>query len=247
MSCERYAAEIVDHALGADLSRDGARHLAECAACRAAFDGQQRAMRAIEQDLAQLGAIEPSGDFAARVRTRIESRERARVPAFWWLTSAAAAAAAILLVAAFVIQRADRGDVPREAPRVAVSSKQPAQVPGVVPDVPAVTAEPPAAASASRRPNPSARDRRAVSAAHVTAPVRPDAEVIVPPDQALAIARLVALVRSGQGPDIPAKPAADPAPPADLVIAPLTIDALVVPDVEIASSAPAGSKSLEKE
>jgi hypothetical protein len=248
MSCERYASDVIDHALGADISRDGARHLAECAACRAAFDRQRQSMLAIERDLAQLAAIEPSGDFAARVRTRVESRER--VPAFWWLTSAVAAAAAVALVVTLVIQRADRGGDSQAAPQVAVSSPPPVPAPPVAPDVPALTPEP--AIGGSGRERPATRTTRSIRHAGASVerpapPVRPEGEVLVPPDQVRAIARLVALVRSGGVPDMPAAPAADPAPPVDLVIAPLTIDVLVVPDVGIPLPASADRKSLEKE
>jgi hypothetical protein len=63
----------------------------------------------------------------------------------------------------------------------------------------------------------------------------PAAEVLVPPDQQRAIAQLMRLVRNGtlDASRFPVDRQGESATPAELVVPPLTIEPIAVPDVEI--------------
>jgi hypothetical protein len=67
----------------------------------------------LDRELARLRAIEPSPEFAAKVRARI-AEEPARSTSWWWVLAALPAAAAVALAVSFATR--DVPDVPAPAP-----------------------------------------------------------------------------------------------------------------------------------
>ncbi len=145
-----------------------------------------------ERDLQQLLSVQPSADFVARVRTRIE---RERVRPMWslrsWRLGLAAGALAVAALAIVLALRPKPTAVPPSAPIVA---QVPPQPPMVTPDTPrrpdreAVLA--PVEEMASRR--------QPRSLAVVRPPSKSEPEVLVPPDQRIALERAMALFLSGE-------------------------------------------------
>jgi hypothetical protein len=178
----------------------------------------------LERELRDALAIEPSPDFAQKVRARIAARQS---PAVWWKFALPVAAACALVVglgvwghwrpgesAGAIVQRAgsDVGLRPevRSKPDAKVSANRPklAAVRTKVRTIPESTAEP---------------------------------EVIVPPDRAVALARFLELARRGAVNEETLKPVASAAPPPVLEIAPIVVTPLSVPELEPQSGVQTGA------
>jgi hypothetical protein len=144
-------------------------------------DDERRLMDAIEADLDREMAVEPSADFAARVRARIREPEHDG----GWSVPWKFAAAAVLTIATGVLFVALR-----DAPTDTVA---PAIVDGHDVPLPAPTLAP-SAVLTSRVP-----DARSVRVPQRRAATPPSAEpeVLVPPDFRLAIGRAMGMVRAG--------------------------------------------------
>jgi hypothetical protein len=129
---------------------------------------------------AELGAVEPSAAFAAGVRARVSARHSA---ATIWTMRAAVAAAAVMVAGAAAVRWAGPSVPTREtaAPIAAVRSH-------------AAPASPEAVASV-HRPGPAARPERQRPPAVRVAERR--LEVLVPPDQAIAVRRVLAAYAAG--------------------------------------------------
>jgi hypothetical protein len=239
MSCERYAEAIVDHACGADLPPDAAAHLRACDACTALFHEQRRLIDGLDGELRTALAIEPSPQFAPRVRAAIETApaEGRRGPIFWWTGLAAAAAAGILLVMVPSVERMQ--------PPSATAPTRPA---------------PPTAASADTRAIDASRTPRDIAPPPPSftvarqAPPQPvkerpldEPEIIVSEDQQRAVARFVALVRAGQldTSSLATEPDGEIAPPAELAVSPLAVAPIAIPSVEL-NTHPAVADGLPK-
>ena len=89
----------------------------------------ERLVAAAEADLQQLLSIDPSPEFAARVRSRIDENRQSRASNRWgWIGLAVAAAATVILVAALrtdqsspttqPVEIADRADMTLKVPPV---------------------------------------------------------------------------------------------------------------------------------
>lgn len=78
MACERFSDALKDHALGVALPSAAAAHLAVCSRCQAAFDRERRLHETMAGLIAQVGRVEPSADFQARLRRA--AGEPSRVP-----------------------------------------------------------------------------------------------------------------------------------------------------------------------
>jgi hypothetical protein len=241
MSCARYSTAIVDHACGAEIAPDAADHLAACRACSARFAEQRRLLEGLDDELQQALAVVPSADFARRVHSRIEHAPASSNRAVWW--SACAVAAAILLAIGLNVLRST--DV--VSPRPSDAGRQPPATAAI--NAPAVPVDPPVMEEGR---NVRRTERRV--AHHVRrGPVQerqvaalPVAEVLVPPDQERAIAHLMRLVRNGtlDASRFPVSRQGESAAPVELVVPPLKIDPIAVPDVEIPTSpVPAGRNS----
>ena len=175
----------------------------------------------IEEDLRQAVSVQPSPDFARKVRARIDER---RVDRDWWTWRWAAAAACILAVV-LGWRMVNRSEVERPqigGERKAVDVRLAAAPTLSVGERPTAIPRHPPAARTSRQPAPS------------------QPEVIVPEDNARAVARLLALARSGSITEERLAPVVPTAAPATLDVAPIVVPEISVPEVESLSVAPLG-------
>jgi hypothetical protein len=229
MSCERYAEAIVDHACGADLAPDAAAHLRACGACTALLHEQRRLIEGLDGELRTALAIEPSPQFAPRVRAAIETASASgrRGPMFWWSGLAAAAAAGILLVMVPSVERMPPPAAPvptRPAPPTAASTataaiddtRTPREIDRLVPS----------GIVARRAPRQPVKERPLA-----------EPEIIVSEDQQRAVARFVALVRAGRldASSLATEPDGDIAPPPELAVSPLAVAPIAIPSVEFST------------
>jgi hypothetical protein len=187
MACERYQGALTDLAAGAPAAPGLEAHLVGCAACRQELDALRRALALVETDLRQLLETEPSPALAARIRRA--AAEPLVSPAWRPGRVLQVVAAAALLAVALVVTR---GREPGPEPARAVDTHPPPanETPSPGPAArPAATALPSAVASASAS---------SVAVPHPRASTRPlappETEVLVPPGEAEALLRLVALL-----------------------------------------------------
>jgi hypothetical protein len=233
MSCERYASAIVDHACGAEIAADAVAHLESCAGCRRLFDEQRGLVQQLDEELQRALAIEPSPRFVPEVLARVE-RSATRWPRVAWWTIPAVAAAAVLVLIAIGVLRSNReriGDsqivaapaVVTKTPEVAPTHPKPA--PTVKPDEVAVVAD-------SHR-STGAHPVLARSVEHQPRPTQGQAAAVRSAVQPQAIARYLTLVRRGvlDTSALAVENETGAAAPADLTIAPLSVDALEIADV----------------
>jgi hypothetical protein len=144
-------------------------------------DEERRLMETIEADLDREMAIEPSPDFAAKVRARISAADRDRGWSFPW----ALAAAAVLMIAAGILFASWRGaPAGKDWPAIATGQDVPLLVPRLA--APAVATNRPPGARSVRVPPKQAPMARAS-----------EPEVLVPDDLRLAIGRVMDMVRAG--------------------------------------------------
>ncbi len=178
MSCERFTTRLLDFALGADDSELRA-HLDECASCRSQLETQCKLLASIDRGVAAMVAGNPSGDFAAHVRRRID--EKAAAPRPWFaglLPVSAAALALVVLVGVLTIGRPPR----------------PLQSAGVTPRAPVAPAEKPREIASPRNtihtaaPPSVARGPRPPHEGQMAANREP--EVLVPRGEMEAVMRL---------------------------------------------------------
>ena len=195
---------------------------------------ERRLMDAIEADLDRVMAVEPSADFAARVRARIGEADRdAR-----WNVPWAIAAAAVLVIAAGVLLATLR-DQPSAVDSAAIVTGHDVALPA--PKLPpAVTAAGRSLDVASARPRhdlsrvPIAR-RAAAGGSRIDRAVEP--EVLVPDDLRLAVARVMRMVRDGTiserafAPEHAASAVEEPAE---------AVGAMVIEELHVPSIDPAG-------
>jgi hypothetical protein len=148
----------------------------------------------LDDALADLRAelsIEPSPEFAAKVRQQID---RAPARSFWnlWTWSAVAATCAVAFVAGSLWLRADRVVITPGAPTtepVSVPSLAQSTTPMLTPTAPT--------------PRPTVKPAAVRAAAATTVLEGPDLKVLVPPDQLIAIRQLMAAVRAGSVKEMP--------------------------------------------
>ena len=211
MSCERYAQAIEDHACGAHLAAAAAAHLGSCPGCAAAFEARRGALEALDAELQRAVAIDPSPAFAAGVRAGIGRAPSAGYRLAW--LAAPLGIAAALALAVLIGLPGDRPATPAASSNVQPDS--PSSISRVLPESPTVA--PPATAAV--RPAAS-RGRRPAAL-----PRQPEPEIIVPDDRARALARYMALVRSGEVPaTAPMQPPSELQAPSNLVVDPLTVE-----------------------
>ena len=221
MSCDRYTAAIVDYACGADLPVDARAHLAGCTRCEALFDEQRRLMAGLDAELSAAIAIDPSPQFAPRVRAAVEARTVASHRHRWfWLGGLAATAAAVVIVASW--PSIDRGPSPSSP--IASVPRIEERRPPIEPVVP------------SRHPDQRVGTSRI---AHVkTPPAQSEQEIIVAPEQRIAVDRYVAMFRAGslETSALAASPQPVLAAPSDLVVAPLEVEPMAVPGGDLSTT-----------
>lgn len=222
MSCERYTDAIVDLACGAPpspLSEELERHLADCEPCAARLAAQRRLIDGLDADIERAMTVHTSSSFAAGVERRIEKAAHRSQRLFWW-SAAGLATAALLLAAAL---KSSSVQVPVKHRAVPVDARLSAPEP-------ASLETPLKAERKTPVPRPAARSL-------------PRVEVIVPAERAESVNAFLDLVRrhAFDGSNLRDDSRAEPGPPRELVVAPLTIAPIVVPDVEFpAGPVPAG-------
>jgi hypothetical protein len=253
MSCERFRDAITDHACGAEISAEAAAHLAGCADCRDAFDANRRALADVNAELERALSVAPSPEFVSRLHAHI------RVQKSPWAMPAGLAAAAVLVIAVFIAWRtADR------QPSASVAAPAALASPAVAAGTPPVASgTPPVASGFSRKdaavaqsdpgaarvlpPNrlrqgfgesavASAKAEGGSHAALAIATRHTEPEVIVPPDQIRAIARLQELLRNRVLDEATLPPQkAEPEALTDLTIEPLSVSDITLPDIDVSS------------
>jgi hypothetical protein len=224
MSCERHTSAIVDHACGAEIAADAAAHLTSCPHCGRLFDEQVRLLQDLDRQLQAALKIEPSARFVSDVVARVERSPSRWRNAIWW--GVPAAAAVLMLVTLGTLRDGDRltADRPHAAVRPSVPSTPASSLASSNPTT-RTTVE------TSRLTDSRRVDRRR---GVVKRPRTLDADALAPAAQSRAIARYLTLVRRGvvDGSALIRSNETGVARPADLAIAPLSIESLVVTNVE---------------
>ena len=187
MACQRFAAAIRAHAVGAPLAAAAAAHLGACPVCRSTFEAERRVLSSIDEALADVASAAPSPHFVSRLRAHLEGAPRRWAPRRWLMP--AVAAALTLLTVALTVPRSspERSDPPES------SSSRPADVPLTAP---ARSAIQDAHAAVAQATVPRARHGHT----RTVAAIRPTAapEVLVPGREREAVGRLFASLRAGR-------------------------------------------------
>ena len=227
MSCERHRNAIVDHACGAEIPADAAAHVKNCEACNRLFLEERRQIQDLDEQLQLALAIEPSARFVSTAMARVERSALGRRSAFWWSVVATAAATVLVVITLGALRLGER----RADDRRAAASSAPASPASVadraLPAAPAASVEDSAPVPVTTRT--SERTRRVARSEPMRQP-----SVVVPTEQGRALERYLALIRRGalEPPALAANAPPESPEPVDLVVAPLSVDAVVLPDVE---------------
>jgi hypothetical protein len=203
-------------------------------------DEEHRLVTVAEQDLDRLLSLQPSPDFAAKVRARVRDDER---PAQWrgrWVTGVAVAASIVVIAGiALMVATMRRAPAVKEVPvateaAVGRDVSLPADKPGVHQTLmadPASRIEDPTAPIPASRSAENAHIARPRSTATAGPPQRtavPD--VLIDPRRRDAMDRLLAMVRSGMT-DLPATAleGRQPIVAQDLAVPPVVVEQVEVP------------------
>lgn len=235
MSCERFRSALKDAALGRAMDFALEAHVSACPRCRGRLAEHRRAIAALDAGLNTALSVEPSASFQAQVRMHVADAPASAALSLRWIAIGTAVMALILMVV-FV------GRTPRPASTSTGSEKKTVGARPVEPaahreamnrsgDAPLAAALPGGAPAGSRAVRP--------QLAHAA----PD--VLVPPDRAEAIRRLVEAVAEGRvqpprGPDAPGAAAA-----AQSEIVPLTVQPISLSPLELRETAVPAIDSLE--
>jgi hypothetical protein len=191
MACERYRDALSDLAAGGRAEAAVEAHLASCDACRGELVVLRQALAVADEEMGRLLRAEPSPELATRIRSAVTESGTSREWRLGWFWPSLAAAAALLIALSVVTGRA-----PSPEPGVARGTRSPQLAgaagtaePSIATAAPEPTGEPAVAVPAPRAGDPSESPRLARRRA---APSEP--EVLVPPGEAEALLRLVALV-----------------------------------------------------
>lgn len=247
MSCNRYHRALRDHACGAPLVARAAEHLAECQACQTLLDRERKLLADLDRNLRLALRVSASPGFGAGVsaRARAERTSSWHVPGAAWLVAAASVVVAVAVFAGLAVERHPAAPSTRQPDGSVVAGSTPPVADTSLGEV----EQPVAAARPATLPRRAPREllsQASVAPAPTPPSAKPSFEVIVPPAQLQAIARLWELAE-GRALDEDAGPygsSADPPPPA-LIVAPLAATEIVVPDVEIVSGAAAAVRASD--
>jgi hypothetical protein len=191
MTCEDYRGALIESAAAGTVSVGAAAaHLADCAACRAAFAEEQSLFASIDAGLCVTANAEIPPSFVPRVRALIT--EQSVLPRTWAparMVFAVAVAASVVILAVQVARHA-RIDQQRKAPanrELASDVVAPAAPRGVL-------------RSGSASVSPSIVEKRRSGATTKTHQKTPpldiaETEIIVPPDQELILASYAQYLR----------------------------------------------------
>lgn len=191
----------------------------------------------LDRALQQMLSVQPSPEFAARVRMAVREEQPARRSSPWWAFAGGAAIAAAVLVAALawtigMIQTpapAADASVPQTVPPD--TARRPAAAESVEPPSRAEKREGRAAADGDRKPVPAPANARLRRPSRPSpSPVPREPEVLIAPEEQAGWRLLVeaATSRPMVGLDV-ASPTLDLLPvPADLTLPALTVEPIVV-------------------
>ena len=208
---------------------------------------ETRADTALDREIEELLAVEPSPEFLARIRARVaaEPEPGSWQHGWWWL--AAGATAVGVLAVAVAVSRPGPPEETRDPPRVAdVAPAGDARL-----SVPTVTLPPgpedvASPAAPPPPPQPILDDPAATAPpepAPVSAPAAPAAtgppqfaRVVISQSEAAALRQLFTQVSDGRlavpAPVEPSGPAAPPEPPAEVTIPPVIIEPVTLALIE---------------
>lgn len=246
MACDRFADDLRAHGAGADATPGLRAHLETCANCRKALARERALLAGIGRDLAEALRVEPSVEFTARIRERVTAEQPAPWIAGWRF---ALGAGSLVLVAGIILMVTLRtgvpGHVPRSTPRVNSQASVIAPVDRREAPAPLVTPHPAPSGDTGRSAGVDRQPIRVTGRLPATGyrvrAARPtgEPEVLVPPDQRLAIGRLLAMVRAGKLDEkaFPAPAQGDSADETPRVIPPIVVAELKVPPIEITAPA----------
>lgn len=192
---------------------------------REQFD--QRLIEELEHELRDALAIEPSPDFARQVRARIAARP---APVAWWKFALPIAATCVLAVGLVTWLR------PAAVQYGTPITQNPSRDIPLMPETVTATVAP-----ETSTPTPRITPVRI----EPTPAPAPEPEIIVPPDRALALARLLELTRNGSLNEETLKPVAAARPPAELEIKPLVVAPILIAELETPSGAAQGGADRE--
>ncbi len=200
MACERYKTDLIDAALGTlETRRDDElhAHLVNCPACRAALEAERRLLAAIDDGIAASVAAEPSPEFAARVRRRLEQETmRGRPWLAAWIPATAGALAILALVAVWFARREATGSGTRPSTQTTVARRQ--QTPDRETAAQQSTG-PPSLAIQSGYGGPERPSRTRARQGPWRRPGLPgQAEILISPGERAGVLRLYDALRSGR-------------------------------------------------
>lgn len=243
MSCNRYRRALTDHASGAPLAARAAVHLAECQACQTLLDRERKLLAELDKNLCLTLRVSASPGFSAGVtaRARAERTSSWHVPGAVWLAAAASVVVAVAVFAGLAVERHPAAPSTHQPDGSVVAESTLPVADTSLGEV----EQPVAAARPAILPRRAPREPLPLASAAPTPPsAKPSFEVIVPPAQLQAIARLWELAE-GRALDEDAGPDGSSADPPALVVAPLAATEIVVPDVEIVSGAAAAVRASD--
>jgi hypothetical protein len=192
-------------------------------------DEQNRLVQAAEQDLDRLLSVEPSADFAARIRMRVRERER---PVWWhgrWMFAAAAAASIVVIAGtALAVGTIGRTREHHAAGTSPAGLRRDVALPGETRrlDRAGGGAHSPTSVLATAARGDSRRNRLPSTRAAVPADRAASPVIVIDPGRRDSVDRLLAMVREG----IPNLPVATPQNVAeDLTVSPVVVKEIEVP------------------
>jgi hypothetical protein len=216
MACDRFTRELKDHALGAALQPAAAAHLATCSRCQERFARETTLVAAIDGAVGHVGRVVPAADYRVRLR-EAANRRTEPVRGRWRMAGAAVMAVVLFVVAA----RASR------------PWWRPSDSPG--PSAGAMLKNMGSSVATAPKPPATVQPVRASARAQLRSS---DVQVLVPAGQPQLIARLLVSLQ-GREPTVASQMvgrAVTPADPAiaagaDVIVAPIRIEAVTVPEL----------------
>jgi hypothetical protein len=218
MSCEEYGPKLIEAAaMPAEIGAVLQTHLADCASCRELFADEQKLYAAIDGELSCVVNAEVTPSFLPRVRAAIDAERSAasasRSRFVLWPVAAAMAAVALFFV---VLQRIPSH--PQTVPQLTAAASVTTSETGKIASEPRVALRETVDRSIRR-----SRSLGTVAKTESRIEGSPMPEVLVPPDERIALARFVATLERRHEIAIALAKPAPAAPSADVLSAPLEI------------------------
>jgi len=221
MLCEHYKDALIEAAAsGAAPSGELREHLAECASCRAVFGQEQSLFAAIDTGLHAAANAKIPLSLLPRVRARLEE---VATPRLGWVQQLVFACTGVVLaLVIFLMAR------PHRAAREELAKQGPVTVPASMPPAKSVNREETSSEVTQIAAIPVNRSHTLRDSTSSPSAASSNPEVLVPPDEREAFARLVGVLneRSDLGASLLAK-----VPEKEDGLA--AVDPLQIPDIEI--------------